>query len=314
MKRDSRWNLVTQVRQPEGIGINSLQDWALNSTFPPVELETQVTFLRPVTSSCCPLLGLASTCSCTSTSLVPEVASKAGGLIAATLAGLQEEGERLTTSFSCSRAPSQPDALAQQFSSKVEKEATNSGLQLDTTASLLSFPVTMEVTSKSQKRSVRVGTWSAENGFSRDVAFNSTPVKRFFRVGTVARTPWTMSSDDGALSGYCIDMLSEMADEARMDFEYEVQLFDDFGHKLENGSWTGVVGALISGDVDMVVAAMTMTSEREEVIDFVAPYFDQSGISIIIRKPVREQSLFKFMQVWWHIRSTGKQPSLGVEA
>ena len=26
-----------------------------------------------------------------------------------------------------------------------------------------------------------------------------------------------------------------------------------------------------------------MTSEREEVIDFVAPYFDQSGISIILR-------------------------------
>jgi len=58
-----------------------------------------------------------------------------------------------------------------------------------------------------------------------------------------------------------------------------------------------VVGDLVTGEVDIVVAAMTMTSEREEVIDFVAPYFDQSGISIIIRKPVREQSLFKFMQV-----------------
>ena len=57
----------------------------------------------------------------------------------------------------------------------------------------------------------------------------------------------------------------------------------------------------------MVVAPMTMTSEREEVIDFVAPYFDQSGISIIIRKPVREQSLFKFMQVMmrtFHINTT----------
>jgi hypothetical protein len=30
----------------------------------------------------------------------------------------------------------------------------------------------------------------------------------------------------------------------------------------------------------MVIAPLTMTSEREEVIDFVAPYFDQSGISI----------------------------------
>jgi ionotropic glutamate receptor len=40
-----------------------------------------------------------------------------------------------------------------------------------------------------------------------------------------------------------------------------------------------------------------MTSEREEVVDFVAPYFDQSGISIIIREPVRPRSLFKFMEV-----------------
>jgi hypothetical protein len=33
-------------------------------------------------------------------------------------------------------------------------------------------------------------------------------------------------------------------------------------------------------ETDMVIAPLTMTSEREEVIDFVAPYFDQSGISI----------------------------------
>lgn len=30
----------------------------------------------------------------------------------------------------------------------------------------------------------------------------------------------------------------------------------------------------------MAVAATIMTSQREEVVDFVAPYFDQSGISI----------------------------------
>ena len=40
----------------------------------------------------------------------------------------------------------------------------------------------------------------------------------------------------------------------------------------------------MSGRLDIAVAPMTMTSEREEVVDFVAPYFDQSGISIIHRK------------------------------
>jgi len=60
---------------------------------------------------------------------------------------------------------------------------------------------------------------------------------------------------------------------------------------------------------------MTMTSERSEAVDFVAPYFDQvfmklkkqpffkksyssifqTGISIITRVPVKQQSLFKFI-------------------
>ena len=61
--------------------------------------------------------------------------------------------------------------------------------------------------------------------------------------------------------------------------------------------WSGVIGDLVHGEIDIAVAGMTMTSEREEVVDFVAPYFDQSGISIIIRKPVRARSLFKFMEV-----------------
>ena len=46
-----------------------------------------------------------------------------------------------------------------------------------------------------------------------------------------------------------------------------------------------------------LILLITLNSEREEVVDFVAPYFDQSGISIIIREPVRPRSLFKFMEV-----------------
>ena len=61
--------------------------------------------------------------------------------------------------------------------------------------------------------------------------------------------------------------------------------------------WSGLVGDLVSGRLDIVVAPMTMTSEREEVIDFVAPYFDQSGISILHRKAVVPRSLFKFLYV-----------------
>ena len=70
-----------------------------------------------------------------------------------------------------------------------------------------------------------------------------------------------------------------------------------YGSKQGNGSWSGLVGDLISGNIDISVATLTMTTEREEVIDFVAPYFDQSGISIINRKPVVQRHLFKFLKV-----------------
>ena len=54
---------------------------------------------------------------------------------------------------------------------------------------------------------------------------------------------------------------------------------------------------MTSGNIDLVVADITMTSEREEIIDYISPYFDQAGISIIVRKKFKEQSLFKFLQV-----------------
>ena len=34
--------------------------------------------------------------------------------------------------------------------------------------------------------------------------------------------------------------------------------------RLADGTWTGVVGDLIRGDIDISVAALTMTTEREE--------------------------------------------------
>ena len=42
-----------------------------------------------------------------------------------------------------------------------------------------------------------------------------------------------------------------------------------------DGEWDGLVGDLVAGRIDIAVAPMTMTTQRESVIDFVAPYFHQ---------------------------------------
>ena len=63
---------------------------------------------------------------------------------------------------------------------------------------------------------------------------------------------------------------------------------------------------MVNDEIDIAVASLTITSEREEVVDFITPYFDQSGISVLTRKPVRPRSLFKFLEVL-HVEVRQKQ-------
>ena len=39
-------------------------------------------------------------------------------------------------------------------------------------------------------------------------------------------------------------------------------LQNQYGYKKEDGSWTGLVGDLIAGEIDISVATLTMTTER----------------------------------------------------
>ena len=67
------------------------------------------------------------------------------------------------------------------------------------------------------------------------------------------------------LEGYSIDLLKKLAE--RMKFEYEIiPAPENFYGFKENGTWNGLVGALVDGDIDISVAALTMTTEREEGI------------------------------------------------
>ncbi|XP_058794707.1 ionotropic receptor 25a isoform X2 [Phymastichus coffea] len=154
-----------------------------------------------------------------------------------------------------------------------------------------------------------IGVWSRATGIQALPNKTIEAARRYFRVGTTEAIPWTYKKVDPqsgqpvreadgsqAYEGYCIDLIKKLA--LMMDFEYDlvVPTEGDFGQKV-NGQWNGLVGDLAKGQTDIAVGALTMTSEREEVIDFVAPYFEQSGILIAMRKPVRKASLFKFMTV-----------------
>lgn len=51
----------------------------------------------------------------------------------------------------------------------------------------------------------------------------------------------------------------------------------------------------------MSVAALSVTTEREHVIDFTVPYYDFSGIVIIIKKPFPNEHWFRFTDVFSYV-------------
>ncbi|KAF2897577.1 hypothetical protein ILUMI_08598, partial [Ignelater luminosus] len=144
------------------------------------------------------------------------------------------------------------------------------------------------------------------------------PIKAFYRVGSTHAIPWSYQEKDSTTgdlrwTGYCIDFIQKLSE--LMNFNYELVIPENgtFGEKNSEGVWNGLIGDLTRGETDLAISALIMTADREEVVDFVAPYFEQGGISIdkysvnmyfripflfvVMRKPVRKTSLFKFMTV-----------------
>jgi ABC-type amino acid transport substrate-binding protein len=90
------------------------------------------------------------------------------------------------------------------------------------------------------------------------------------------------------LCGYCVD-LARLICEEKLEIPCKFRIVKDnsFGNKFSNDqSWTGIIGELVRHEVDLAVAPLTITSQRESVVDFSKPWMNL-GISILIRKPER---------------------------
>ena len=298
IKRDSRWNFVVTDFSSEAVDVSGV--------------ETLVTVMQMTEDSCCVVLNKETNCDCRSfKSPVPPFLSEAVKLVTSVLDQMRTSGNTLMKQMNCEATSPASTQMVTDFEAALRTQVSRSKYEYDFEKKLLTFPVKFTFASRNKTTNVRMGSWNMEDKYVKDPDYNATALKRFFSVGTVARTPWTyFKGEEGqeeldrdgnpVLTGYCPDMVARMAED--MKFDYEILLpsdgSNDFGRRdPATGEWSGLIGDLVSGRVDIAVAPMTMTSEREEVIDFVAPYFDQSGISIIHRKAVVPRSLFKFLQV-----------------
>ncbi|XP_051053148.1 glutamate receptor ionotropic, kainate 4 isoform X3 [Phodopus roborovskii] len=168
----------------------------------------------------------------------------------------------------------------------------------------------------------QIGQWHVAEGLSMDSRlyasnisdslFNTTLV-----VTTILENPYLMlkgnhqeMEGNDRYEGFCVDMLKELAEILR--FNYKIRLVGDgvYGVPEANGTWTGMVGELIARKADLAVAGLTITAEREKVIDFSKPFMTL-GISILYR--VHMNSRYQTYQRMWNYMYS-KQPSVFVKS
>ncbi len=81
--------------------------------------------------------------------------------------------------------------------------------------------------------------------------------------------PFEMAEADGTPSGISVDTA------------YALGEFLGRPVKIENTAWTGLIPSIQSGKADIIISSMTITEEREKVVDFSIPYA-ASGLTLLI--------------------------------
>jgi len=107
------------------------------------------------------------------------------------------------------------------------------------------------------------------------------PPGRTLVVGTKEAPPFSMKTEDGTWTGIGIDLWREIA--AQLDLPFEFRETD-----LE-----GLLDGVADRSLDVAVAAITVTSEREKTMDFTQPYF-HTGLGIVVAHKHRSPWLAVF--------------------
>lgn len=90
-----------------------------------------------------------------------------------------------------------------------------------------------------------------------------------------AYAPFSYTLPDGSLAGFDVDVANALCD--------KIQVTCDIGAQ----EWEGIIPALKIGKFDAIVAAMSVTPERSEQVDFTEPYFTNSLVFV-----AKEESTF----------------------
>ena len=103
-------------------------------------------------------------------------------------------------------------------------------------------------------------------------------VKPLIVAMELAYPPFEMTDPSGKPSGVSVDLATDLA--------------NSLGRPLviQNTAFDGLIPALKTGKVDLVISSMTATAEREKSIDFSEPYIS-TGLCLLIKKNSTAQNI-----------------------
>ncbi|TDG50484.1 hypothetical protein AWZ03_003073 [Drosophila navojoa] len=170
---------------------------------------------------------------------------------------------------------------------------------------------------------VKIGTWEEGKDFEFkrpppiiDLNENeeNTLVNKTFKVLiSVPNKPYaslvesinTLIGND-QYEGYGVDLIKELADKLGFNFTFHNGGNDYGSFNKSTNMTTGMLKEIVEGHADLAITDLTITSEREEAIDFSIPFMNL-GIAILYIKPQKaEPEIFSFMdpfskEVWLYL-------------
>ncbi|OWA54135.1 Glutamate receptor ionotropic, kainate 2 [Hypsibius exemplaris] len=165
-----------------------------------------------------------------------------------------------------------------------------------------------------------VGTWNITHGalitwnYTEHVMRVAASIRnRTLRAITVIEEPYVMLKEDflhrignDRYEGYAVELMDMIALEVGFNYTLEHK---DMSHGIpdpKTQEWSGLIRELIDKRADLAVGGITISYNREQVVDFTKPFM-HLGISILYRKPDKKPpDLFSFLHplspdVWMYM-------------
>ncbi|XP_054280467.1 ionotropic receptor 25a-like [Macrosteles quadrilineatus] len=202
-----------------------------------------------------------------------------------------------------------PDVTHQTYAqaAATPKSAPNSELQNDYGPIILGekwsgtmdFEMRLDLVTTSSFDQKVIGYWKSKD---KDLFIfeniSSIKAKPIYKVAVIVLPPFTMVTKDESgkemYKGYCIDLIDEIS--KMLGFEYQMYRVADNtpGTMDEHGRWSGIVKEVLEKRADIGLSSMSVTAEREDVVEFTMPFYDLIGMNILMKKTKPSTAFFKF--------------------